>query len=133
MWQPDDILALFIPIIAIFAGFGIALAALRHQAKRHQMEHEERMLAIEKGVALPPAALPPPRRRNPYFWGFVLLGLGLAFIIARLIEGRMHLTAGLLMLFAGGGILLAHWIFGREKKHNGGSSIGGLANPNQLS
>jgi len=110
------IMGIMIPIIAIVGGVGIALAAFRHQAKRAELEHQERMLAIEKGVPLPPAMLPPARRRNPYIWGFILIGFGLAMMVAMLIEGEPDWGWGLIFMLPGLGIFLASHLFSNAKQ-----------------
>jgi Domain of unknown function (DUF6249) len=55
-----EIIALFIPIIAIIMGIGVAMLAIwsEHNRKAQLLEqnHRERMQAIEKGIELP--ALP---------------------------------------------------------------------------
>ncbi len=103
-------------ILPILAGLLMVMLILKHLARRNQMEHEERMLAIEKGVAIPPKAAFNGRRRNPYVWGFVLFGLGLGFVVAKLIEGSQHLMFGLLMLCAGAALLIANGLFLRYHK-----------------
>jgi hypothetical protein len=135
--QPSELIlpmmGITIPIIAILGGVGIALTAFKHQARRAELEHQERMLAIEKGVPLPPAMLPPVRRRNPYVFGFILIGVGLAMIIAMNIEGDPDWGWGLTLLLPGLGILLANWLFSRSKalengrasRLNGGSDLAG--------
>ncbi len=117
--DPDQlilpIMGIMIPIIAVVGGVGIALAAFRHQAKRAELEHQERMLAIEKGVPLPPTMLPPARRRNPYVFGFILIGFGLAMMIAMQIEGDHDWGWGLMFLLPGLGILLANILANRAR------------------
>jgi hypothetical protein len=118
-------LALMIPIIAILTGLGIALAAFKHTSKRREMEHRERMAAIEKGLPLPQIPtmpvgqaqmMMPVKQRNPYLWGFILLGAGLAVIIAKIVEGNEDLGWGLVMLFVGMAILAANLLFTRQPK-----------------
>jgi len=105
-----------VPITAILVGLGIALAALKHRAKRNQMEHEERMLAIEKGVALPPAMIPPARTKNPYLWGFILIAVGSAVAIGMAMEGDPDWAWGGIFLLPGVALLLANWFYVRDKK-----------------
>lgn len=53
-----ELLALFIPIITIVLGGGIAIvvivASYRRKVQRDDMRHKERMAALEKGLELPP-------------------------------------------------------------------------------
>lgn len=93
-----DLLAMFIPIVAIVMGIGIAMLAIVLQYRKRKetfaLYHQERMAALEKGVELPP--LPdfllsddgrPPRPYHP----------------------RRHLLKGLVWLFIGVGLGLALW------------------------
>jgi hypothetical protein len=120
-------LAMMIPIIAILGGFVIALAAFRHNSKRRELEHQERMAAIEKGLPMPqiptmPASqaqmMLPIKQRNPYLWGFILLGAGLALVIGKVIEGNDDLGFALVLLFIGGAILAANFLFTNQRKQN---------------
>lgn len=108
------IMGLLIPIITILAGLSIALMALKHRAKRNELEHQERMLALERGAPLPPAMVPPPRTKNPYLWGFILVAFGLALSIGLATEGDSEWVWGGLFFFVGIGILLANWLHKRE-------------------
>lgn len=109
--------AILIPIFCVIGGIILASIALRHRAKRNELEHQERMAAIEKGVPLPPAAMPPPRREhNPYLWGLILLVLGLALVIGALGNGEENLKLELGVMSVGLAILLANWLFLRDRK-----------------
>ena len=108
------IMGLLIPLVFILAGLGIALTALKHRAKRNELEHQERMLALERGAPLPPAMVPPPRTKNPYLWGFILVAFGLALSIGLATEGDSEWVWGGLFFFVGAGILLANWLHKRE-------------------
>ncbi len=92
----EPLLALFIPIIAIVMGIGIAaLTVYLNYRKRKEMfalYHQERMLALEKGVELPP--LPDD----------LLTDEGMS---ARAYNPRRHLLKGLVWLFIGLGLIVA--------------------------
>jgi hypothetical protein len=118
-------MAVMIPIIAIVGGFVVALAAFRHNNRRRELEHQERMAAIEKGLpipqmpimpALPAQMMPPMKQRNPYLWGFILLGAGLALVIGKIIEGNDDLGFALVLMFIGGAILAANFLFTNQHK-----------------
>ena len=87
---PEALLALFIPILAIVMGCGIGLLAVYlDYAKRKrfmELQHQQRMAAIEKGIDLPPMTMEclglehRPRRRPSYLlkglvWLFVGSGI----------------------------------------------------------
>jgi hypothetical protein len=92
--EPEAIMALLIPILAIVFGCSIPLLAIflsyRKRKAIYELHHKERMAAIEKGIDLPP--LPEsffkdneeqPKEKNPrgsvltgMVWFFIGLGLG---------------------------------------------------------
>ena len=119
-----------VPLVAIMFGVGVPLSipilwiALNYRKRRRLMElnHVERMAAIERGMEVPPLPLElidgRSRRRSsllpglvwffiglamvagsllagddlPVVWGLVPLGIGLAYLIYYGVEGR-HLEA----------------------------------------
>ncbi len=92
---------------------------VRSLLRQKQMTHEERMLAIEKGVDIPlyPVSKKKEKRRlNPYVWPLIFLGAGLALTIGSLMEGDTEITKGLVLIFIGAGWLTA---FKMLKKDNG--------------
>lgn len=117
------IMGMFIPFIAILGGVVIAVMAMKHRLKRNQLEHAERMLAIEKGVQLPPSMIAPASRGNPYIWGLILIGFGLAMMIAMIIEGESDWGWGLIFLLPGLGILAANVLYTRDRKKDENNSI----------
>lgn len=108
-----------IPIVAILVGFGIAIVAFRARAKRNQLEHEERMLALEKGLPVPTPSTPPIKKRNPYIWGFVLMAFGIAISIGMLNEGDPDWVYGGVFFFPGAAILIANLLHQRDLKRDG--------------
>lgn len=93
-----EILALFIPIIAIIMGIGIAMLAIYLQYRKRKetfaLYHQERMAALDKGVELPP--LP----------DYLLSDDGR---VPRPYHPRRHLLKGLTWLFIGIGLGVALW------------------------
>jgi Domain of unknown function (DUF6249) len=91
-----DTIAVFIPIIAIVMGIGIAMLSIYFDYRKKQdifaLHHKERMAAIEKGMDVP--ALPPeffrdsrPRTHSDFLRrGLVLLFVGIA------ISGALYST-----------------------------------------
>jgi len=53
-----EIMAIFIPIFGIVFGIGLAIVAIiakhREKLQRVELRHKERLVAIEKGIELPP-------------------------------------------------------------------------------
>ena len=93
-----EILALFIPIIAIIMGMGIAMLAIVLQYRKRKelfaLYHQERMAALDKGVELPP--LP----------DYLLADDGRP---VRAYHPRRHVLKGLTWLFIGIGLGVALW------------------------
>jgi hypothetical protein len=94
----EEILALFIPIIAIFMSLliPIVFAIVDYRRRRDLVEanHKERMAAIERGMELPPMpealfqSMKPARRSSYLLPGLIWLFVGLAFLIYYFVEGR---------------------------------------------
>jgi len=78
------------------------------------MEHEERMLAIERGIALPPH--PEKKIRNPYKWPAIFIAIGLAATSALLIQGGDYSAWGVMPILVGVGLILAHMYNQRERR-----------------
>ncbi|MCX6639128.1 MAG: hypothetical protein NTW14_01430 [bacterium] len=123
------LMGIMVPITAIIGGVILAFHALKQRAKRAEMEHQERMLALEKGLPLPEPNVVPIKQKNPYFWGFVFLGLGLAIGSAMLIEGDEDWVWGLIFSFVGGAMLLALWMQNRQIKKSTEGVKNGLSYP----
>ncbi|MFH1863079.1 MAG: DUF6249 domain-containing protein [bacterium] len=117
-----EILAVSIPIFGIAAGVIIAVVSMTHRLKQNQLEHQERMLAIEKGATLPQPIAPPAKRSNPYLWGFILMAVGLAMVIAMSLEGDNAWGWGFMFLFIGIAILLANWLYARNRMRLNGTN-----------
>ncbi len=95
MLDVESILALMIPIIAIFLGIATAMLGMllsyRKRKEVFALYHQERMAALEKGVDLPP------------------LPDALLTDDARPGNPRRHLLKGLAWLFPGVGLGLGLW------------------------
>ncbi len=126
-----DLIPIFpflIPIVAIIMGIGsgIVALALDHQKKTRifELHHKERMLAIERGMEVPP--LPPeliqgrdkPRGTlaSSLRWGLIWLFLGIAIVIGQLFNGRADIAVWALMPVAVGLALLVYYVIGRRQE-----------------
>jgi hypothetical protein len=91
-----DVLGVFIPIIAIVMGIGLAMlgtiSSHRRRSQALEQRHRERMAAIEKGIELPPDASDPEAQLE----------------LAKAMRKPRYLLRGL-VLTAIGGALLASW------------------------
>ncbi len=114
----EGIMALAIPIVAIVFSFGACvaiitlLASVLNQRRKH--EHEEIMLAIEKGVDVPFKSR---GERNPFVWPFIFIALGLALVIGMTFTGTSEQVFwAFLPMLIGAGMLAAHFLFKKQKK-----------------
>ena len=114
-----EAIALAIPILAVVGGVLIAITAIVMGSRRRELAHRERIIAMEKGIAIPTdveAAGPErPKYSNRRANGLVLTGIGLALTIALMREsGGEDGLWGLIPMFIGIGLLIAAFIDKRE-------------------
>jgi hypothetical protein len=122
-----ETIALSIPILVVMGGILVAITAIVMQARRKDLEHRERILAMEKGLPLP--AETPVKQERPRYSarranGLVLTGIGIALTIAMTVEdGGDTGVWGLIPLFIGVGLLIAAHLdkkeWERERELNG--------------
>jgi len=118
-WIEAEVVALAIPILVVLGGVAIAMTAISVNGRRKELEHRERIIAMEKGLTVP-AAPPAPEVERPKFSnrranGLVLTGVGLALTIAMWTQdGSEAGVWGLIPLFIGIGLLVAGAIDKRE-------------------
>jgi hypothetical protein len=123
--DPEGLLAIAIPIVAIV--FGLSLAMLRswldYKKKKEvfELHHRERMAAIEKGLEVPalPAELfantmTPNRQRDPLRSGLIWTLVGAAISIAWFLQDKDHWAWGLVPAAVGIANLLYYIISRRE-------------------
>ena len=105
----------FTPIAFFTACVVIVYLGVNAGMKKRRMEHEERMLAIERGTMLPPS--PPEKKncRNPYRWPVIFIGLGVAMMAAMAYQGDEDFAWGLLPLLVGIGLYWTRRNMERER------------------
>lgn len=113
---PEHI-AIFIPILAVLGGILIAITAVIVGGRKKDLEHRERLIALEKGIPLPE----PPQKEIKKAYsgrragGLVLTGIGLALWISiSVAEGGDEGIWGIIPLFIGLGLLIASFFDKRE-------------------
>ena len=122
----EDVVAVFIPIVAIVMSLSIPIvfAVVDYKRRRDIVEanHKERLAAIERGMDLP--ALPEsfyqsvkPARRSSYLlpglvWLFVGIGI---FIALGAIAGDDVRMLGLIPAGVGLALLIYHFVEGRKQ------------------
>lgn len=114
-WITPSLLGLLIPILFVCGAIVVAIVAIIIQGRNKDLEHRERLIAMEKGIPLPePPAVPqkPEKPQRPVYtlrraWGLVFVGIGLALaiILASVTEFKYG-TWGMLPLFIGLGLII---------------------------
>jgi hypothetical protein len=105
-----------IPVTMFICGAAIAIVAIVLHSKRNQLDHQERILALEKGQPLPEKPLVPAREKNPYFWGFVFIAVGLALTWYFFMEYNEEWFWGPSILLVGIAVLTANLLHRRDMK-----------------
>jgi hypothetical protein len=129
----EDVLALFIPIIAIFMSLLIpivyALVDYRRRRDLVEANHKERMAAIERGIE--PPALPesfyqatkPPRRSGYLLTGLIWLFVGIGLFLALgAVAGEDVRLFGLIPIGVGAAFLIYYAVEGRKLAAGGSGS-----------
>jgi preprotein translocase subunit YajC len=111
----DSLTEILIPM-SFFASIVLIVYFVNmNRTKRSEHEHQERMLAIEKGNDIPIFPKRETKIRNPYAWPFAFIAIGLALVMGNIISGVFDLTWSFIPLFIGAGLLIAHFIY---RKHS---------------
>ncbi len=110
-----------IPIIGTLSFFGtvvlIVYISVQAYSRKNKYLHEEKMLAIDKGVDVPMVTEVKGKHKqhNPFVWPFIFIGVGLALVIGDIIDADYD-TISVIPLFIGSGMLLAHYLMRKDKK-----------------
>jgi hypothetical protein len=111
--------AIIVPLAMFALVFAIVVAALYANFRRDRHRHETIRLALERGGAIPPELLIPPRKPHTDLRRGVLLlcaGLGLAVLLFKTANESGAWTAALIPIFLGLGYLAVHKIEGGSRK-----------------
>jgi hypothetical protein len=110
-------IAMLIPIIAVLGGMTIAVIGIIMNSREEELKHKERVLAMEKGIALP--EMPKVEKRPAYLtlraWGLIItfVGLGITISIA-IARGLYDGVWGLIPTSVGIGFLVAAMLEKRD-------------------
>jgi hypothetical protein len=132
----EDILALFIPIIAIFMALliPIVFSIVDYRRRRDLVEanHKERMAAIERGMELPPMpealfqSMKPARRSSYLLPGLIWLFVGIGLFTALgAVAGDEVRYFGLIPIGVGLAFLIYYFVEGRKLPPVSGGSTPG--------
>jgi len=121
----EDVVAVFIPIVAIVMSLSIPIvyAVVDYRRRRDIIEahHKERMAAIDRGMELPPLpesfyqSLKPARRSSYLLPGLVWLFIGIGLFIALgAVAGDDVRNFGLIPLGVGLALLIYYFVEGRK-------------------
>lgn len=106
-------IAVLVPIVAILGTVVLVIVGMNAAGRKKDLEHKERLFALEKGLPLPE---PPEKETRPVHstrraWALVWLGIGLALTIALAVNPESAEVRawgwGLIPLFMGAGLLVA--------------------------
>lgn len=109
--------AITIPLLSIFGGVAIAITAIVMGARKKELLHKERVLAMEKGIDIPIS--PAREKRATYLHnrskGIVMTFLGAALTIALFaVSGKNGGVWGLIPLAIGIGLLVSSMLERRD-------------------
>lgn len=115
-----EVFAMTIPLLSIFGGVAIAIVAIIMGARKKELAHKERLLAMEKGIEIP--AVRREEKRSPHLAnrssGLVMSFLGVALTIALfVVAGPDGGVWGLLPLAIGLGLLVSSVLERREREN----------------
>ena len=119
-------MGMIIALVAVLGSFiligAIVIVSIRARNQRNQMLHQERMMAIEKGLPVPPDYLDRLPRRRPYVRGLTFAGLGIGLMVFGWINAMEDgdwdlLGIGVVFLCIGLGMLIGDRL--TMKKQNG--------------
>ena len=120
----EDVVAVFIPIVAIVMGIGVAMLALYFRHRQRDMIARERLAAIEKGIDPPPVPegfleeKPTQHRSGTYLLkGLIWLFVGVGILVAsRWAEPELRQACAFGLIPAGVGIAyLIYYAVERKK------------------
>ncbi len=114
-WISASHLGILIPILFVCGGIVVAIVAIIVQGRNKDLDHRERLLAMEKGIPLPePPAVreKPEKTQRPIHSlrrasGLVFVGIGLALmVILSSVTALRYGAWGVLPLFIGIGLII---------------------------
>ncbi len=116
----SELLALMIPILGVVMGIGLAMLGLwfdyRRKKEMFELHHKERMVAIEKGMEVPPLPVDffyPSRKRRPEDLlrrGLILFLVGAAIMVALSQEANRHYWWGLIPVALGSAYFISYFV-----------------------
>jgi hypothetical protein len=115
-----------LPILGVLFIFILSSIAIKNQMKRHENLHEERMMALEKGLPLPEIYRPEFQAKKFFIGnlhaGIICLTIGLGTAIALgIVAGPEHAVWGGIIFVLGVGFIISAFIIRRivDKETNG--------------
>jgi hypothetical protein len=125
-----ETLAVMIPIAGVLGGILIAIVAIVLGGRKKELEHKERLLAMEKGIEIPQPTKPEhrPAYQSNRTAGLVMTFLGIAITIANWVVGGTNAGVwGFIPLAIGVGLLVSAAMEKKEvekREARGGSGQG---------
>ena len=113
-----DTLAVMIPITAIMGGIAVAIVGIIMGARKKELEHKERIIAMEKGMPIPepPKVECRPAYKSNRTGGLVMTLIGIAVTVANwTVGGATAGVWGFIPLAIGVGLLISSAIEKKEE------------------
>ena len=127
---PDDIFAIMIPLSAIILGISAGIVGIvsRHRQllQRADLRHKERLIAMEKGLELPPEVMDDSARRPRFLlrgliWTFV--GVAAYFALSGVAGDEESTLAGI-PFAVGLAYLIYYFVQGRKEDEQAAAAKG---------
>jgi hypothetical protein len=114
----------------------IVLVVMEHRSRRirQKMLHEERMLALEKGLPVPMDYADMRSKRRPYMKGLVMMAIGCGTMVLSISNGRdealsgSFLGIGSIFILVGIALFIGDWLAAKQSKGQSGYPSGGSQN-----
>jgi hypothetical protein len=116
-----QIVAVFIPILAVIGTFAMIITVVIMGSRQKELEHRERIIAMEKGMEIPKE--PDKVRRPPHLtmraWGLVLSAVGIIVFLGIWVEEGCGRGGGITYLGQTGEEGKIRFVAGIASRRNG--------------
>jgi hypothetical protein len=122
-----------ITILVLTTVIILVLNEHRERRVRQKMLHDERMLALEKGLPVPMDYTEYHRRRRPYVRGMVMGAFGIGLIVIQLTSVQNSdsplIGIGTIFVLVGIALIIGDWMAVNRNKEQSGYPSDGPKNP----
>ncbi len=122
-----EAIMIMVNTLSVFSALvAIVYFTVVYRNKAKKMDHEERMLAIEKGVAMPEMPVKKKAKpHNPLMAPLILMGIGMGYFAFWIFDTGWSSLGGYVVFFMGVGMLVAFLLNNKMegKKKNEATSL----------